>query len=122
MFTVLAHLEISGGGSVGHVRIQGMLTNMFVAMDKKGRLYPEVTIKAVIYIKLYFYQLQPNRWEEGTVFIELIKGLYNVYLSKKYSHLGWYLGIKKNGKFKRGPKTAWKQKAIQFLPRRGKFQ
>lgn len=42
---VLAHMEISGGGSVGHVRIQGMLTNMFVAMDKKGRLYPEVIIK-----------------------------------------------------------------------------
>lgn len=60
--------------------------------------------------------------EESTVFIETLRGLYNVYLSRKYAHLGWYMGIKKSGNFKRGPKTGYNQKAIKFLPRRAKFQ
>lgn len=45
-----------------------------------------------------------------------------MYLSKKYKKEGWYLAIKKTGKFKRGPKTGRGQKAAQFLPRRGKFE
>lgn len=60
--------------------------------------------------------------EEGTVFIEDFLGSYNTYLSRKYAHLGWYLGIKKSGAFKKGPKTSYRQKAVQFLPRRSKFE
>ncbi|KAJ4436144.1 hypothetical protein ANN_18771 [Periplaneta americana] len=56
--------------------------------------------------------------EEGTVFVASLFGYYNTYLSRKYAHLGWYVGIKKSGKPKRGSKTKWGQKAIQFLPRR----
>ncbi|KAK9888100.1 hypothetical protein WA026_000375 [Henosepilachna vigintioctopunctata] len=97
-------LELVSAGFPGHVRIRGIATNTFVGMDKKGRLYSEVDVN-----------------EENTVFIESLQGSYNVYLSRKYAHLGWYIGIKKSGKFKRGPKTAYGQKAIQFLPRRHRF-
>jgi fibroblast growth factor 1 len=62
--------------------------------------------------------LQVDVNEEGTVFVASIFGYYNTYLSRKYAHLGWYVGIKKSGKPKRGSKTKWGQKAIQFLPRR----
>lgn len=39
----IAHLELISAGPVGHVRIQGMLTKYYVAMDSKGRLYSEVS-------------------------------------------------------------------------------
>lgn len=97
-------LEIITAGIPGHVRIQGILTKLFVAMDGRGRLYGE-----------------PNMSEEGTVFIESFQGSYNSYLSRKFSHMGWYLGIKKSGKFKNGSKTTYRQKAVLFLPRRSKF-
>ncbi|KAK4874071.1 hypothetical protein RN001_013431 [Aquatica leii] len=99
-----SHLEIISAGYPGHVRIQGILTKLFIAMDDRGRLYGE-----------------PDATEEGTVFIEAFQGSYNTYLSRKYSHLGWYLGIKKSGKFKKGSKTTYKQKAVLFLPRRSRF-
>ena len=60
--------------------------------------------------------LQANIRQEGTVFVELMLGQYNTYLSRKFAHVGWYVGIKKNGRQKSGHKTAWGQKAIQFLP------
>ncbi|XP_044758526.1 fibroblast growth factor 1-like [Coccinella septempunctata] len=99
------YLELVNAGQPGHVRIKGTATNAYVGMDRKGRLYTEF-----------------NMNEESTVFIESLRGLYNIYLSRKYAHLGWYIGIKKSGNFKRGPKTGYTQKAIQFLPRRAKFQ
>lgn len=60
--------------------------------------------------------------EDAAIFIESFQGHYNTYLSRKYAHLGWYLGIKKSGKYKKGPKTAPWQKAVKFLPRRTKFE
>ncbi|XP_063904546.1 fibroblast growth factor 1-like [Zophobas morio] len=98
-------LEIISAGYPGHVRIKGLLTNLYLAMDKKGRLYGE-----------------PDMNEDNTIFIESFRGSYNTYLSLKYAHLGWYVGIKKSGKFKRGPRTKYGQKAIMFLPRRSRFQ
>jgi len=40
--------------------------------------------------------------------------------SKKYSHFGWYIGIKKSGLGKNGQSTwyPWGQKAIQFVARK----
>jgi fibroblast growth factor 1 len=102
---VLAFLELISAGYPGHVRIKGLLTNLYVAMDKKGRLYGE-----------------PDMMEDSTIFIESFQGSYNTYLSLKHAHLGWYLGIKKSGKYKRGSKTKYGQKAISFLPRRSRFQ
>jgi hypothetical protein len=98
-------LELISAGYPGHVRIKGLLTNLYVAMDKKGRLYGE-----------------PDMMEDSTIFIESFQGSYNTYLSLKHAHLGWYLGIKKSGKYKRGSKTKYGQKAISFLPRRSRFQ
>ncbi|XP_018574813.1 fibroblast growth factor 1-like [Anoplophora glabripennis] len=99
------YLEVVSAGFPGHVKIKGMLTNLYVAMNKKGMLYGE-----------------PNSSEEATVFIESFQGSYNAYLSRKYAHLGWYIGIKKSGKVKKGPKTAYGQKAVRFIPRRSKFE
>jgi fibroblast growth factor 1 len=47
-------------------------------------------------------------------------GYYLNYLSKKYAHLGWYVGITKEGRAKNGKKTfyPWGQKAIQFVSRK----
>jgi fibroblast growth factor 1 len=98
-------LELISAGYPGHVRIKGLLTNLYVAMDKKERLYGE-----------------PDMMEDSTIFIESFQGSYNTYLSLKHAHLGWYLGIKKSGKYKRGSKTKYGQKAISFLPRRSRFQ
>ncbi|KAG5885638.1 hypothetical protein JTB14_012068 [Gonioctena quinquepunctata] len=102
---VHTYLEILSSGYPGHIKIRGLLTNLFIAINKKGRMYGEA-----------------DPMEESTVFIESFRGLYNVYLSRKFAHLGWYIGVKKNGKPKRGPKTAFRQKAVQFLPRRSKFE
>lgn len=98
-------MEIINAGHPGHVRIKGLLCNLYVAMDKKGRLHADGDVT-----------------ENDTVFIESFQGSYNTYLSLKYAHLGWYIGIKKNGKFKKGSQTKYGQKAIMFLPRRSKFQ
>ncbi|XP_030763423.1 fibroblast growth factor 1-like [Sitophilus oryzae] len=98
-------LEIVSAGLPEHVRIKGLLTNMYVAMNKKGRLYAES---------------DPN--SPATVFVESFQGSYNAYLSRAFAHLGWYLGIKKSGKFKKGPKTKYGQKAVKFLPNRSRFE
>ncbi|XP_021925337.1 fibroblast growth factor 1-like isoform X2 [Zootermopsis nevadensis] len=87
--------------SPDEVKIQGVKSKLYLAMDRNGRLYGEVDVN-----------------EEGTIFVASLLGYYNTYLSRKYAHLGWYVGIKKSGKPKRGSKTKWGQKAIQFLPRR----
>ena len=44
------------------------------------------------------------------------QGHYFLYLSVRWSHLGWYVGIKRSGKVKKGEKTWYPggQKAIQF--------
>ncbi|RZF39974.1 hypothetical protein LSTR_LSTR002377 [Laodelphax striatellus] len=96
-----AILELSSAGSVNEVRIRGIETNLYLAMNREGGLYGE-----------------PDRDDPATVFIEAFLAHYNTYLSHKYAHTGWYVGIKKSGKHKPGHQTRWGQKAIQFLPRR----
>nr|XP_023024745.1 fibroblast growth factor 1-like [Leptinotarsa decemlineata] len=99
------YLEIVSAGYPGHIKIRGLLTNLYIAMNRKGRIYGDA-----------------DPMEESTVFLESFRGLYNVYLSRKYAHVGWYIALKKNGRPKRGPKTGVRQKAVQFLPRRSKFE
>ncbi|CAH1106625.1 unnamed protein product [Psylliodes chrysocephalus] len=99
------YLELSAAGYPGHVRIRGLLTNLYIAMDRRGRLYGEA-----------------DPMMESTVFIESFQGSYTAYLSRRYAHLGWYIGIKRNGKIKKGPLTGYGQKAVKFLPRRHKFE
>lgn len=37
-----------------------------------------------------------------------------MYLSAKFAHFGWHVGLTKSGKAKSGKRTAYGQKAIQF--------
>ncbi|XP_065201992.1 fibroblast growth factor 1-like isoform X2 [Planococcus citri] len=97
-------LEFSSAG-IGEVRIRGVQANLYLAMNENGNLYGE-----------------ENPRDYATVFVEGIYGQYNTYLSQKYAHNGWYVGIKKNGIIKRGPLTQWGQKAIQFLPLRDEIK
>ena len=67
--------------------------------------------------KLYAEEDESN---DATVFLETSNGYYLNYLSKKYAHFGWYVGLTKEGRAKSGRKTwhPWGQKAIQFVPRK----
>ena len=89
---------------VGEVRIRGVETGIFLAMNENGKLFGTENVD-----------------DDSTVFVEeLISDRYLVYLSKKYAHMGWYVGIKRDGNPKNGKKTfyPWGQKAILFVPRK----
>ncbi|XP_074528222.1 putative fibroblast growth factor 1 [Halichoeres trimaculatus] len=83
--------------SVGVVVIKGEMSGRYLAMNKKGRLYGSQTLND----ECYFLE----KYEENH---------YNTYRSQKY---GWYVGLKRNGQPKAGPKTHQGQKAVFFLPR-----
>lgn len=87
---------------VGEVRIRGVETGLYVCMDAEGRVYAK------------------DRMDEEGIFYEMYEGGYNLYLSKLNKDKAWYLGIKKSGVPKPGPRTARGQKAVQFLPRAAK--
>ena len=88
---------------VGEVKIQGVESGLYLAMNSKGQLYAE-----------------DDETNDGTIFLESSNGYYLNYLSQKYAHMGWYVGLTKEGRAKNGRKTwyPWGQKAIQFVPRR----
>ncbi|XP_060621170.1 fibroblast growth factor 1 isoform X1 [Anolis sagrei] len=84
---------------VGVVYIKGTETGQYLAMDANGRLYGS--------------QLPT----EECLFVETLEeNHYNTYTSKMYGDKKWYVGLKKNGKGKLGPRTHRGQKAILFLP------
>lgn len=64
------------------------------------------------------FLFQPNPEKPSTVFIESDFNSYFTYLSHKHKDSGWYVGIKKSGKAKPGPRTKQAQKAVHFLKRR----
>jgi len=99
-FNKLAVLELMPGPEVGTVRVRGVETNLFLAMNYKGELFGS-----------------KDRNDSSTVFIEETSGDSSTYLSLKWAHKGWYVGIKKSGKSKNGKKTTFpsKQKAIEFI-------
>nr|3FGM_A Chain A, Heparin-binding growth factor 1 [Homo sapiens]3FGM_B Chain B, Heparin-binding growth factor 1 [Homo sapiens] len=85
--------------SVGEVYIKSTETGQYLAMDTDGLLYGSQT---------------PN---EETLFLErLEENHYNTYISKKHAEKNWFVGLKKNGSVKRGPRTHYGQKAILWLP------
>lgn len=54
MHFFLAFLERKSGGLLPeHIKLQGMLTQLYVAMDKKGRLYGEVSLCMFMYLYNY---------------------------------------------------------------------
>ncbi|KAL0108153.1 hypothetical protein PUN28_015028 [Cardiocondyla obscurior] len=83
--------------SFGVIRIQSVETRLYLAFNKKGRLYGEMDMAN-----------DNTEWEQWRI------GAYDAFRSRKYVHCGWWIGIKKNGRAKPGPKTSWGQKAIQF--------
>lgn len=85
----------------GDVRMRCLANGLYVAMRRSGRAYAEQD------------PLSPN-----TVFVEALVGSYNCYLSRRWGHLGYYLAVRRCGRVRRGPRTAWGQRATQFLPRR----
>lgn len=60
---------------------------------------------------------QSNLNDECYFLEKLEENHYNTYMSQKYQDQGWYVGIKKNGRPKAGPRTHMGQKAVYFLPR-----
>ncbi|NWV01052.1 FGF1 factor, partial [Upupa epops] len=54
---------------------------------------------------------------EECLFLERMEeNHYNTYVSKKHADKNWFVGLKKNGNSKLGPRTHYGQKAILFLP------
>ena len=88
---------------VGEVRIQGVESGLYLAMSPKGKLFASDSMS-----------------DDATVFYERSTGFYLTYLSKKYAHMGWHVGITQEGQAKHGSKTwyPWGQKAIQFVARK----
>ncbi|XP_055946751.1 fibroblast growth factor 1-like isoform X2 [Argiope bruennichi] len=83
----------------GEVQIKGKKTDMYLAMNDKGKVYAESDPES-----------------ENTWFKEEYEDGWNY-----YTWLGnqkdWYLGIKKSGKMKRGHRTRRDQNAVKFVPR-----
>lgn len=61
---------------------------------------------------------QPTVTDDCYFLERLEENHYNTYMSQKHRAEQWYVGLKKNGKPKLGPRTHIGQKAIFFLPRR----
>ena len=119
-FSPHAVLQLKPVG-VGEVKIQGLESGLYLAMNSKGQLYAEEVKysfkRPFHFLNLMIFQDETN---EATVFIESSNGHYLIYLSKKFAHHGWYVGITKEGRGKNGKKTwyPWGQKAIQFVSRK----
>ncbi|KAJ8408819.1 hypothetical protein AAFF_G00246370 [Aldrovandia affinis] len=86
--------------SVGVVVIEGVEAGRYLAMDKDGQVYGSKTLN-----------------EECCFHEKMEENHYNTYRSQRYGDGNWYLGLKKNGQTKRGPRTHIGQKAVYFLPR-----
>lgn len=85
---------------IGVVVIKGEEAGRYLAMNCEGRLYSSPTVNEECY---FLEKLEENH--------------YNTYQPQKYKDMNWYVGLKKNGKPKLGPRTHIGQKAIFFLPR-----
>ncbi|KAK5620401.1 putative fibroblast growth factor 1 [Crenichthys baileyi] len=84
----------------GCVVIQGTAAERYLAMSAEGRLYASSTLTDECY---FLEKLEENH--------------YNTYQSQKYQDNSWYVGLKKNGRTKVGPRTHIGQKAVFFIPR-----
>ncbi|CAL9706839.1 unnamed protein product [Knipowitschia caucasica] len=85
---------------IGVVVIHGEQAALYLAMNSEGRLYGSPLVNEECY---FLEKMEENH--------------YNTYQSRKYKDLNWYVGLKKNGKPKLGPRTHIGQKAVFFLPR-----
>lgn len=86
--------------NLGIVRIQGLMSGRFLAINEDGYLHS---------------QSNPNDVE--SFFIQRFHQGYTYYLSWAYKDKGYYIALKKNGQPKAGCRTALGQSAAGFLPR-----
>ncbi|XP_061105184.1 fibroblast growth factor 1-like [Conger conger] len=86
---------------VGVVVIEGVEAGCYLAMDERGQVYGSKTVNE----ECHFHE-------------KLEENHYNTYRAQSSGEGAWYLGLKKSGQPKPGPKTHRSQKAVYFLPRR----
>ncbi|KAM9373518.1 fibroblast growth factor 1 isoform 2-T3 [Phaethornis superciliosus] len=93
------HIQLQlSAESVGEVYIKSTNSGQYLAMDPTGLLYGSVLGEECLFLE----KLEENH--------------YNTYVSKKHAEKNWFVGLKKNGSSKLGPRTHYGQKAILFLP------
>ncbi|XP_019390558.1 PREDICTED: fibroblast growth factor 1 isoform X2 [Crocodylus porosus] len=93
------HIQLQlSAESVGVVYIKSTKSGQYLAMDTNGLLYGSLMSEECLFLE---------RMEENH---------YNTYTSKKNADKNWFVGLKKNGSTKLGPRTHYGQKAILFLP------
>ncbi|XP_008943395.1 PREDICTED: fibroblast growth factor 1 isoform X2 [Merops nubicus] len=93
------HIQLQlSAESVGEVYIKSTQSGQYLAMDPTGLLYGSVSRRLCLFLE----RLEENH--------------YNTYISKKHADKNWFVGLKKNGSSKLGPRTHYGQKAILFLP------
>ncbi|XP_007428677.1 fibroblast growth factor 1 isoform X1 [Python bivittatus] len=85
--------------NLGEVYIKSTESGRYLAMDANGCLYGSQLPAAEC---LFLERMEENH--------------YNTYTSKMHADKNWFVGLKKNGKSKLGPRTHYGQKAILFLP------
>uniref|UniRef100_A0A8C8A085 Fibroblast growth factor n=1 Tax=Oryzias sinensis TaxID=183150 RepID=A0A8C8A085_9TELE len=108
----------------GVVIIQGTESQRYLAMNDEGRLYSSVSIQSplssnsvVCKSTCFVFFFQPAVTDECFFLENLEENFYNTYRAQKYQDNNWFVGLKKNGKPKLGPRTHIGQKAVFFLPR-----
>ncbi|XP_054833399.1 fibroblast growth factor 1 isoform X2 [Eublepharis macularius] len=84
--------------NMGEVYIKSTESGRYLAMDDNGLLYGSLPTEDCLFLE----KMEENH--------------YNTYTSKKHADKNWFVGLKKNGKSKLGPRTHFGQKAILFLP------
>ncbi|XP_068815681.1 fibroblast growth factor 1 isoform X2 [Struthio camelus] len=93
------HIQLQlSAESVGEVYIKSTKSGQYLAMDTNGLLYGSLRSEECLFLE----RLEENH--------------YNTYVSKKHADKNWFVGLKKNGSSKAGPRTHYGQKAILFLP------
>ncbi|XP_030314843.1 fibroblast growth factor 1 isoform X2 [Calypte anna] len=93
------HIQLQlSAESVGEVYIKSTHSGHYLAMDPTGMLYGSLLGEECLFLE----RLEENH--------------YNTYVSKKHAEKNWFVGLKKNGSSKLGPRTHYGQKAILFLP------
>ncbi|XP_015149497.1 fibroblast growth factor 1 isoform X2 [Centrocercus urophasianus] len=93
------HIQLQlSAEDVGEVYIKSTASGQYLAMDTNGLLYGSLPGEECLFLE----RLEENH--------------YNTYISKKHADKNWFVGLKKNGNSKLGPRTHYGQKAILFLP------
>jgi len=99
-----AVLELEPGPEPGTVRLRGVETGLYLAMDNRGWLHASEQVEDL-----------------STVFIERAagRGESSTFLSASQAHKGWKVGIRRSGRTKNGKRTVFPalQRATEFLHR-----